>query len=215
MWTFDGGNPQNSDLKDPVIIYETAGTYTVSLKTTNSFGENTETIENIIIVEETPEADFDTSIDGNLVSFNNISLNAENYEWNFGNGKTNTEENPINEYDQNGVYNVTLIAINGFCTDTIRKEIIIDVSSIDNALSNAVSVYPNPAKNIVYIKIETGYQIEKIKLFDINGKLILDESINDHVELIPINISELNNGTYMLNINSQNKSAFKKLTILR
>jgi len=42
------------------------------------------------------------------VSFTNKSLNATGYHWDFGNGQTSTEENPVTFYETPGIYSVTL-----------------------------------------------------------------------------------------------------------
>lgn len=42
------------------------------------------------------------------VSFSNASLNAVGYLWDFGNGQTSTEENPVVTFDTPGLYTVSL-----------------------------------------------------------------------------------------------------------
>jgi PKD repeat protein len=55
LWNFgDGGT---STLQNPSHSYNVAGTYTVSLKTTNSFGDNTKTMSNYIIINSTSMPD--------------------------------------------------------------------------------------------------------------------------------------------------------------
>jgi hypothetical protein len=57
---------------------------------------------------------FETTTDqasGNIhyiVTFQNTSLLAEGFLWDFGNGNTSTEENPVEVYTEGGVYAVTL-----------------------------------------------------------------------------------------------------------
>lgn len=50
QWTFQGGTPSSSTLRNPVISYNAYGTYRVVLTTQNSFGINTNTKENYIVV---------------------------------------------------------------------------------------------------------------------------------------------------------------------
>lgn len=50
-WNFSGGNPPTSNDVNPVVTYNSAGIYDVSLTVTNSFGSNTETKPNYINVE--------------------------------------------------------------------------------------------------------------------------------------------------------------------
>ncbi len=63
------------------------------------------------------------------VTFSNLSQDASNYSWNFGDGNTantTTLTDVSNNYTSPGVYTVTLIASNGICMDswTIDIEVI-------------------------------------------------------------------------------------------
>ncbi len=49
-WTFDGGTPATSTEQNPRVVYNTPGTYTVSLTVTNAQGSNTETKTGYITV---------------------------------------------------------------------------------------------------------------------------------------------------------------------
>ena len=42
-WTFDGGTPSTSTQQNPTVVYNTIGTYDVTLKVTNANGNDTET----------------------------------------------------------------------------------------------------------------------------------------------------------------------------
>ncbi len=50
QWTFQGGTPASSNVQNPVVTYNTAGTYRVVLKATNGIGNNTITKEGYIVV---------------------------------------------------------------------------------------------------------------------------------------------------------------------
>ncbi|HEX8561785.1 MAG TPA: alkaline phosphatase PhoX [Flavobacterium sp.] len=54
LWTFEGGNPTTSTLESPTVTYPTAGSYNVSLVTSNAAGVSTEVVKSgYIVVEET------------------------------------------------------------------------------------------------------------------------------------------------------------------
>jgi len=60
--------------------------------------------------------------------FNNLSINANTYLWNFGDGSTSTLANPSHTYNTNGTYSVKLVAYGGTCgTDSIVKTGFINV----------------------------------------------------------------------------------------
>lgn len=60
-----------------------------------------------------PKARFDYAIDGMTVTFTNMSKDAEEYTWEFGDGTLfSKEENPVHEYAEEGTYTVKLTAKN-------------------------------------------------------------------------------------------------------
>ncbi len=79
-----------------------------------------------------PTADFELTSSGYLfndqsIQFVNTSINAQDYEWDFGDGNTSTVVHPQNTYDDHGIYYITLVAIDDKgCTDTIIKPINIE-----------------------------------------------------------------------------------------
>ena len=60
-WTFNGGTPSSSSSQNPTIIYNTPGTYSVSLTVSNSGGNDTETISSYITVNAGPNSSITTT----------------------------------------------------------------------------------------------------------------------------------------------------------
>lgn len=57
-----------------------------------------------------------------VVKFTNKSTGATSYEWDFGDGTTSTEENPVHDYKKAGTYSVTLAAKNSaWRAETTKK----------------------------------------------------------------------------------------------
>lgn len=111
-WTFEGGTPATSTLENPTIVYNTEGTYDVTLEVTNQEGTSTLTIDDYIVVLDLPTADFSYTVNGSQVSFTNTSSGATSYVWNFGDGNTSTNTNPVHTYGGSGTYSVELLAGN-------------------------------------------------------------------------------------------------------
>lgn len=81
---------------------------------------------------------------------------------------------------------------------TFPTECTSSLSSAEVSLDKGVSVYPNPAKNEVFIKtnsIVTGTTI--ISVYDATGKLVITEKLNLNSKN-SIDISKLSNGVYIL-----------------
>lgn len=132
IWNIEGLGTY--DNKNPEVKFKYSGTYNVSLIAVyNEFCKDTFIIQNPIIVFDKPEADFSylSDYDGNVigeVSFENLSKEFNSVHWNFGDGETSDELNPVHEYDINREIIVTLFAIstngnNHTCIDTIYKPI--------------------------------------------------------------------------------------------
>ncbi len=112
QWTFPGGTPSSSTLKNPSVQYKAYGMYDVTLKATNTYGSNTVTFKQYIFAKDKPKANFSKIIIGRSVYFTNLSLYSSNLEWEFGDGETSNDDNPFHEYADDGVYTVTLRAEN-------------------------------------------------------------------------------------------------------
>jgi len=140
-WTFAGGTPATSTAQNPTnIVYNTPGTYTVSLYASNAFGNDTEIKTGYITVADAgsaPEADFianNTTITaGSTVNFTDLSTNSPmSWTWTFAGGTpgNSTLQNPSVVFNTPGVYDVTLIATNTFGNDTELKTGYITVNPV-------------------------------------------------------------------------------------
>ena len=113
QWSFPGGDPATSSLQNPQVVYDTPGFYEVSLTATNTEGSTTETKAGYIVVGDVPTSEFTATLaNGSTVTFSNTSSNADTYLWDFGDGNTSTEIEPIHSYATPGSYTVTLSATN-------------------------------------------------------------------------------------------------------
>jgi PKD repeat protein len=130
-WTFEGGTPLNSSEENPLITYDVPGTYPVSLTVSNEAGSDEITIEDYIVVNTIPTSKFDFNINGNVVNFNNLSLNATSYLWTYGPGATSTLTSPAISFPQDGTYEVTLEAFNGCGFD--EYTLTVEITAFPNA----------------------------------------------------------------------------------
>ncbi len=122
-WTFPGGDPATSSDQNPIVTYNIAGTYSVTLEVTNAGGSDSETINGFVNVAPLPIADFETSIDLGLVDFINTSQNGFTYLWDFGDGNTSTEFEPNNVYSESGFYDVVFTVFNDCGEQTTTRTI--------------------------------------------------------------------------------------------
>ena len=129
-WHWNFGDPSStrdtSILRDPSFKYKTVGNYIVRLIVRDKFGCR-DTVDSTVAVHVTPVSAF-TLINGydgtqGKVKLNNFSTGASAYNWDFGNGKTSNDTNPVASYTEDGTYTIMLISTNTFgCTDTTYYE---------------------------------------------------------------------------------------------
>jgi len=129
LWQFDGGKPSFSTAENPTVRYTDKGTFNVSLKVTNGNGEDTFEAPDFVIVSAEPLVDFEISISEHEVTIENNSMDADSYVWEFGDGTTSTDENPIHTYTEDGNYTVTLLASNECGTESLSKSISINTET--------------------------------------------------------------------------------------
>ncbi len=72
----------------------------------------------------------------------------------------------------------------------------------DNNIKPVLSLYPNPAKE--YVNISTNVLLKQIEIYNLLGQMVKQVSITDSLNSIKIPISELQTGTYMAKITTQN-----------
>ena len=87
------------------------------------------------------------------------------------------------------------------------KSVTFGTTGINEVADNGISIYPNPAKEM--IQISTDYKLDKstVQIYSITGSLVDTKSLNSQNE---INISTLSSGTYLIKINIDNKTLTEK-----
>ena len=105
-----------------------AGNYTLTVSDSNGCSSY---ISIILSDAPMPQANFApkpqiTTIDDPIIYFENYSIGASSYQWDFGDGYSSTDYSPSHKYDLPGVYYVVLSVSDQYgCTDTVGGEIII------------------------------------------------------------------------------------------
>jgi hypothetical protein len=95
------------------------------------------------------------------------------------------------------------VDINKFSITVIEAEN--ETLDVTDFSINKVGFYPNPVKDILFVKTEN--KINSISIFNINGLKVFEGNLVDN----KIDLSTLNSGIYFVKIETENESTFKKI----
>ena len=89
-------------------------------------------------------------------------------------------------------------------TQGFHQGILKVTTSVEN-IDIKTKVYPNPTTNFIIIELEKNVNAD-ILVYDINGKLVLKDKLNDENQK-QLDFSFLNQGNYLLHINIADKQS--------
>jgi PKD repeat protein len=140
-WDFGDGN--TSDEESPVHQYAEEGTYDVTLAIVTEGGCESEVTYPVDVMNDTImecQAMFFYFPMGDLnIQFQDISWpNASTWAWDFGDGATSDEQNPVHQYAEAGIYPVTLSIYveETACESSITMEVAVDSTTFSNCFAD-------------------------------------------------------------------------------
>lgn len=164
----------------------------------------------------------------NEVFLVNISFGVSSlsYTWDFGDGTNSTDSFPTHVYASNGLYNVCLAVsdgsgcfstfcdtvgfadvanktANGFTLNVIRN--LNQVGVEDLATVNQIKLYPNPAKDELFIEFNDQKLGGPLYITDLLGNTIQVVNVKTQSGRIALDIQDLKPGIYFVN-QSKNQS---------
>ena len=130
QWDFDDGS--YSDETNPSHSFWESKAYHVKLVATGLSGKDS--TEQIVSVYDRPllafESDRTETSSPSEISFENNSINALRYLWDFGDGHTSEEESPTHLFTNAGTYTITLYAWSmEECADTLVREKLVTITA--------------------------------------------------------------------------------------
>ena len=144
------------------------------------------------------------------VVWDNADVDGWNIQWRVGNGTWASGHSTTNSYTINGLATETTyeIQVQADCGDNNLSDWSASITAtttnvgIDSYLENSVSLYPNPAKEVVNVQctmnnVQLGGELH---LFDVYGKLLQIVPITG--ETTAINVSDLADGMYFVRVST-------------
>lgn len=118
-WTWEFGDGETSSERNPFHTYAAGGEYTVTLTINSADSTCVDTYSEAVIIEELPDechANFwwhhncqsQNPLEIQFIDHSYTYSPIVSYTWDFGDGATSEEENPVHLYPAFGLYNVSL-----------------------------------------------------------------------------------------------------------
>ena len=188
QWSFGDGGMSTAD--NPTYIYNVPGVYTVTLTAVGIGGTtNTFTKVDSVVVHPRAMAFFtlqptEVAVPSQPVFTYNLSSNASIYTWEFGDGTSSSELNPVHYYQSAGVYDVSLIANNQWnCPDTFLLEEVVTAKGAGeiqfpnaftpNSTGPTDGIYdPRSFTNDHFFPLYQGVEDYKLEIFNRWGELL-------------------------------------------
>ncbi len=198
-WDFGFKNQGSAEMVPDDFTYDSAGVFIARLYVEGDGGSSWDYFK--ITVYPQPEADFTFAPDyvwvrsqteaGTPVKFFNTTRLGEQYVWDFGDGSTSAEFQPVHEYMEVGTYYITLMAESADgCYDTLTHEIPVVVDGRGRlSFPNAITVFPdNPADEYydrdepdprIFRPVAEGVEQYRLEIYNRWGELIFtSEDVN-------------------------------------
>lgn len=198
QFKWDFGDGAESTQRDPNYTYRSPGTYSVTLTALGDGGQDIESKQSYVVVYPRAVASFTLNKDPNEkiyipndpIAANNFSFNADSFLWDFGDGNTSTDRNPVHFYTTEGSFLISLIAYTDQgCNDTLSadRNVIAELQGevkIPNAFTpninfgngNGVGIVDrNPGfgeVNDVFYALVQGAQTYELNIFNKWGELL-------------------------------------------
>jgi PKD repeat protein len=223
-YDWDFGDGQTSTEQNPVYTYTEEGIYQVALTVSNDscsssfslflftdpevwYQDECNALFLPLITSETDEVFF----------LNLSSFDAIGFEWDFGDGNTSTESNPVHVYDEEGIYTVslTITTANG-CTSTFEITLNTDGSGLTGDVSASalvlstettqvraeeIRLYPNPVSNFLFVQFPESVQADaQLRIMDARGQMVLQPGQAGANNQKEISVDNLPGGLYFLQI---------------
>lgn len=210
-YEWDFGNGADSTGMQLSYLYPNSGNYIVRLKVKNACGDSAVFVDTVSICLS-PKADWTYTIissggGGMQVQFDGTnSQNAVQYNWDFGDGNTNTTQSqPIHTYIVPSLlYQVTLTVTNGCNESNTKSYRLNEIGITEFFTEDKVDIYPNPADDRTFVEWNENTLIPtQAEIYDLSGKLLKRVDISSTQKSngkMELNTARFADGVYIIRL---------------
>ena len=215
-WEFPGGTPDTSREENPVIVYNTAGKYDVTLIVSRGSNSDTTLKEEYIDVFPLPAVTFDP-MDDQCINYPPVELTQGTPA-----GGTYTGPGVDNGFfhpDVAGIGTHTLVytyADEYGCENFAEQTVIVDAcTGVPENAGMQIVTLPNPTNGSLKLSLSGQEQVVDIRVMNSVGKVVYQ---NDKVQVngnfsAMIDLSGQSSGLYYIQVKGSNNTYFSKVVL--
>ena len=228
-WLWQFGDGQVSTEQNPLHHYDREGVYVVTLTIRADYC--TSTVEMIVFTAD--DITYDNSCralflpfiepDSNAVFFLNLSTPNATHFWEFGDGQTSDQINPVHQYAEGGTFEIKLtITTEDGCTSTFTVSLDLEQNNFQaspeffsvTATRNldqleTLRLFPNPASENLRLQIKAKEEMDlQLQILDVTGQLMQQQKVEIQLgeNQFKLDVDQLPPGMYFLRLWSQDGS---------
>ena len=191
------------------------GEYTVTLTVSDATGNSDSCTASVTVVDNLNPVVLGRNVTGNLDGSSSITIPVSEVDLgSYDNCALETLILTPDTFTETGTYTALLEGSDPTGNTDSMSVIITIIDGLgfsDHSISN-FSMYPNPVTDIVTVEAGDGLLLHQLKIYDLTGKRIIDNVLEQSAPLIQIDIANLNTGTYFVEISDEfGNSAVKRL----
>jgi len=214
-WLWDFGDGNISVQQNPMHTYTAQNMYSVCLTVLNSCG-NSQVCKNVEVTCPFPVPGFSYSVSGLTVTFTDTTNSnfPTFWQWDFGDGDTSWQQNPVHTYDSS-VYFYVCLSIQDSCGTNTNCDSILVVSSDQIANRGQVRLYPVPAQDKLQIEWSGVLEIRAISVWDVLGRRADGLDWFEMQSGVEMSMENLSNGYYLVELLFSEGTIVKKLVVTK
>ena len=113
-----------------------------------------------------------------------------------------------------GVTTITVTATDGAGNSgdcTFELEVVEVLANIDNQLSNAIQLYPNPAQSELNLVNNSQERLASVTITDVNGRIVQTVDLNNSGTTTTLSVENLSTGMYFVQIEAESTTVVKRI----
>lgn len=211
QWQYNGSDIANAT-SDSLLV-QNVGLYQVKV---SKVGCGTISIDSVWILEDQTVVSFNLGVDTISLQSGLFQLTGQPSGGVFnGTGVAGNSFDPILAGLGEHIITYSFTTTNGCLKEVTDTIVVIQGTGLDELLQNQIEIYPNPSKEFVIVDFkDRSIFVNRISIINYKGGKQKDQLINKSVETLRLELENVSNGIYLLELNTKDGIIRKKLVIV-